>query len=230
MRRWGLVVTLFYVVVILVLVVPGTIVFGFFPHVKTLWQLRDVLKNTYAFWGVWLVFGILILGQVLLLWLSVDTTRGRLKPRTHILISATTTALLLALLTSAVLFSLTVVVWGDDADQKVTSFEMLAGFLVPWLLWGILFYRLTRDADDAVTRAISWLMRGSVLELLIAVPSHVIVRRRDDCCAPIVTGYGIAAGNAIMLLSFGPSVLLLYKKRIEARSLRTAVPGSPSAG
>jgi hypothetical protein len=33
-------------------------------------------------------------------------------------------------------------------------------------------------------RATRWLLRGSILELLVAVPSHVIVRRRDDCCAP----------------------------------------------
>ena len=68
-------------------------------------------------------------------------------------------------------------------------------------------------------------MRGSVLELLIAVPSHVIVRRRNDCCAPIVTGYGIAAGIAIMLLSFGPIMLLLYKKRIESHAVRRT-PGT----
>jgi hypothetical protein len=43
----------------------------------------------------------------------------------------------------------------------------------------------------------------------------VWVRRRQDCSAPLATSFGITTGIAVMLLSFGPSVLLLYKKRME---------------
>ncbi len=220
MRKWGIVVSAFYVVVLLLLVVPGTIFFGFFPDIKSLAQLYDAVTQAYAFWFVWISAGMVVLGEILLLWLSVDTTKKRLRPRTHVLVSATTTALLVALLTFSALMAFAAVLWDDRFDQRVNTPEMLGAFLIPWLVWGILFYRFSRDADDAVTRAVSWLMRGSVLELLIAVPSHVIVRRRNDCSAPMVTGYGIATGIAVMLLSFGPGVLLLYKKRIEEHSSR----------
>ena len=60
------------------------------------------------------------------------------------------------------------------------------------------------------------------LAFLIAVPAHVIIRRRNECSAPVINSFGITTGLAIMLLSFGPSVLLLYKKRMAGYS--TKVP------
>lgn len=91
-----------------------------------------------------------------------------------------------------------------------------------WLTWGILFYLYFRDSSAVLTKIISWLLKGGILELLVAVPCHVIVRRRHDCSAPAATSFGIASGIAIMLLSFGPSVLFLYKKRLDSYASRSA--------
>lgn len=89
-------------------------------------------------------------------------------------------------------------------------------------MWGVVFYLYFRNSSEVVTRIISWLLKGSILELLVAVPCHVIVRRRHDCSAPMVTSFGIVTGIAIMLLSFGPSVLFLYKKRLDAYESRSS--------
>jgi hypothetical protein len=204
-----------YALIILVLLVPGTALI-----------LEDLdFTGFYQEWIVWIPIAIVLSGQALLLFLSVDTSWRRLKPRAHVLVSCSVTAMLVALLTCAALFSLAVGVYGDHADKALfdpTLGQVLAAWAFLWLLWGFLFYRHVRDSTDVVSRAVSWLIKGSVLELLIAVPCHIVVRARGDCSAPAVTGFGITTGIAIMLLAFGPSVLLLYKKRLDGYSKRAS--------
>lgn len=219
MRKWSLVISLFYAVVVLVLLLPAAV--GLAEEHPSPADIYTYSKQMYAYWFTWVWLGILIVGQFLLLGLTVDTTERRLKPRTHILVSSITTGLLLAMLMITGACSLAVAIKGDRLDDWA-ELVLLGGFVLPWLVWGILFYRFARGSSYVVTRAVRWLFRGSVLELLVAVPSHVIVRRRHDCCAPGVTAIGIATGIAIMLLSFGPSVLLLYQKRMESLRTRTA--------
>ncbi|PYU02247.1 MAG: hypothetical protein DMG38_00900 [Acidobacteria bacterium] len=95
-------------------------------------------------------------------------------------------------------------------------------FGIAWAFWGIVFYLFLRNSSTVVDRIVSWLLRGSVLELLVAVPCHVIVRRRHECSAPMVTSFGIVTGIAIMLLSFGPGVLFLYRKRLDTYASRSS--------
>lgn len=213
MRKWGLVVSLFYASAVILLLVPLAV--ALIGDWHSVGELHGHVIEAYGYWGTWLCVGIFIAGQVLLLALSVDVTQRRLKPRTHILVSALVVGLFLAVLTSAAILAVAAAVRGDNLPNWTVH---VLRWLPPlaWIAWGVVFYRYSMSTDDSVNRAVSWLLRGSVLELLIAVPSHVIVRRRDDCCAPIGTGFGIASGIAIMLLSFGPSVLFLYKKRMQA--------------
>lgn len=217
MKKWGLIVTLFFIVVVVALLMPV----GLLLAASSTPSAADY-KQMYQAWGMWIPVGVIVLGQILLLWLRVDTTQRRFKPRTHILVSVITTGLLMAILTADIVFAVGVAVRGDKLMDGVPDsaawFVLIGAFAIPWMVWGIVFYRLWRDSTDPVTNAVAWLFRGSVLELLIAVPAHVIVRRRHDCSAPLATSFGITSGIAIMLISFGPSVLLLYKKRMEKYS------------
>jgi hypothetical protein len=229
MRKWGIVISAFYALILLGLIVPASIfiIGGDFSKWSEL--LHD-LKASYADWSFWILAGALLASQVLLLFLSVDTSQKRLKPRTHVLVSCAVGALLTAILTTAVIWSLGVAIRGDkfldffdnfskrifETDDYFAIFWILVFWGTLWLFWSILFYLYFRNSSAVITRIISWLLKGSVLELLIAVPCHIIVRRRDDCSAPLATSFGIATGIAIMLLSFGPSVLFLYKKRLDS--------------
>ena len=84
-----------------------------------------------------------------------------------------------------------------------------------WTVWVVVFWLLSqsRGPDAIASRLHRWLLAGSVLELLVAVPTHVVVRRRSECCAGLASGLGICAGIAVMLLAFGPSVGFLYYRR-----------------
>jgi hypothetical protein len=130
--------------------------------------------------------------------------------------------MLFALLIFAVVCCLGSAVAGDKFGNGYLDTEMKAigCWVALWALWGIAFYLYFRNSTQVTARAVSWLLKGSVLELLIAVPCHVWVRRREECCAPLFTSFGIVTGIAVMLLSFGPSVLLLYKKRLDAYAAR----------
>ena len=84
-----------------------------------------------------------------------------------------------------------------------------------WLVWMGVFYHYAREdsAKDVIHRSVKWLLRGSILELLVAVPSHIVVRQRDNCCAPAGTFWGITTGLAVILLAFGPGVFFLFVER-----------------
>ncbi len=103
--------------------------------------------------------------------------------------------------------------------------------LAGWLCWGVVFWLISigRGPESVGMRLHRWLLAGSALELLIAVPAHVMVRRREECCAGVATGVGICFGLVVMFVAFGPSVVLLYHKR--AREItpknRLKSPGTP---
>jgi hypothetical protein len=100
------------------------------------------------------------------------------------------------------------------SDNKI-GWHLLAAGTLSWAGWSVLFaiIALPGNPYGVAMRLHRWLIAGSVLELLVAVPTHVVVRRRPECCAGIATGFGICLGVAVMFVSFGPSVLLLFYRR-----------------
>jgi hypothetical protein len=95
--------------------------------------------------------------------------------------------------------------------------SLLLFMVAMWIGWGFVFarYRNNGDPDRLINRVTGALLKGSIVELLVAVPSHVIVRQRGDCCAPLGTFIGIVCGLSVMLLSFGPGVYFLFARRMD---------------
>ena len=233
MRRWGIVITTLYAAVVAGFLAP---LIDWLASEETSWAeaYSGVFSYSDSFpllmLAPWVV--LLVGGHAALLFLSVDTSLRRLKPRRHVAYSAATVGIAFALLTFSAASSLLLAflgddglafTWGTDDDSLLFPWWWLG----LWVMWGGIFYIYYRGAPSRVDRAVSWLLRSSVLELLIVVPAHVVVRRRGDCSAPFATGFGIATGIAIMLMCFGPGILSLYRKRIEA--YRPKKPEKPAA-
>lgn len=222
MRRWGIIVSALYAAVVLGFLVPSIVVLARLPLEPGegfQWWLVYTAEDAHY----WLPFIIpwalmLIGGQALLLFLSVDTSWRRFKPRRHIAFTAALTGMMAAFLIVSCLFSLALAVHRKALDWLLAGLPLgvwiLIVWAITWIAWGFVFYRYYRGSSKMLERVVSWLLRGSVLELMIAVPAHVIVRSRGDCSAPLLTGWGIVTGLAIMLMCFGPGVLALYRKRI----------------
>lgn len=102
-----------------------------------------------------------------------------------------------------------------------------------WLVWGLIFHHFAKadDPETLMQRTTRWLIRGSILELLVAVPCHIVTRQREDCCAPAMSFWGIVTGISVMLISFGPGVFFLFVKRIQQkRGTQIRHPGLSSNG
>jgi len=207
MKRWVLLTLLLYLLCLSFLAVPLILAFSD--------KNRDLLPGFY----LWFV-PILVLVQGVLLLVPIDVLRERPIKRRKIIASALIGAIPMAALALVFFGSLALMVWGEQAvDPYLYHWPALIIPTFSWLIWGAVFYRSFSSADPkAFTTSLSrWLLRGSILELLVAVPSHLISRQREECCAPPFTLLGIATGISIALMSFGPGVFFLFAQRIRAK-------------
>jgi len=265
MKRWAFVTVALYVLLLLLLAAPVTLICWLKWHTNaeqpelSHWQsdvdlhgMADLVQS----WGFWLWLGVLVAAQALLLLVPVDIAERRPTRRRRLFVPVVTASFLLANLFLAGVFAMLGAAMGDKAGVVVEAPAEFTGriinlipglsaalsniglapggewLMVPqligmvvcfWLLWGWVFHHCAKadEPETLVQRTTRWLLRGSILELLVAVPSHIIVRQREDCCAPIASFWGIVTGISVMLLSFGPGVFFLFAARMRGRRPRT---------
>ena len=231
MKRWAVLTVLLYALALLLLTVP-VLLMAFGGWAQNGAVGLPVALKMYLNWGYWLWLAVLVAGQAVLLLLPINLAERRLPARRPVKVPVIVTGLFLANLFFAGLVSILCADFKEDgfdffgyylpfkASQITPSgFQITFGGIVTllafWLIWAIIFrsFARTDDPGTLLKRSTRWLLRGSILELLVAVPSHIIVRRRGDCCAPAGTFWGIATGISVMLLCFGPGVFFLFVER-----------------
>ena len=233
MKRWAVFTVAIYAAALLVLTTPALLI-AFGRWAKNPVGFDDAL-HAYSYYGYWLWLAVLIAGQALFLLVPIDIAERRLPARRPVRIPVIVTAFFLANLLVSGLLAVASAILKDagleffpylspshywvlfnveNHDNEI-FLGMAVCLLVFWTLWAFVFGRFAKsdDPEAFLHRATRWLLRGSVLELLVAIPSHIIVRRREDCCAPIGTFWGIASGISVMLLCFGPGVFFLFVER-----------------
>jgi hypothetical protein len=225
MKRWAALTVLLYALALIALTVPVLLI-AFGGWAKNGIGLQNARKS-YLNLGYWLWLAVLVAGQALLLLLPIDISERRLPARRPLKTPVIVASFFLANLVFAGILSILCAAFADKAgdylDLSYPAGKSLSGFVLTtiltvlffWLVWSIVFrhFASSDDPDSLLKRTTRWLLCGSVLELLVAVPSHIIVRRRGDCCAPAGTFWGIATGISIMLLCFGPGVFFLFVER-----------------
>jgi hypothetical protein len=238
MKFWAVFTVFIYVAALLLLTFP---VFCLaFVGGKPLQTAVDI----YFFWAYWLWLAVLAAGQILLLLVPIDISERRLPSRRKLKVPVIVGAFLLGNLFLAGVLCVLCAIFKDNgfaifdgqnffiwiynalhqnpaqhlqSSTQQSVLGLLWPLFVSWFVWALIFRRAARaDVPDALMKRLTrWLLRGSILELLVAVPSHVIVRRRDDCCAPAGTFWGIATGISVMLMCFGPGVYFLFVERFQ---------------
>ncbi len=247
MKRWVILTVLLYGIALLLLTVPLIwIAFDGWSEKGVSWP--EALKM-YQRWGYWLWLAVFVAGQALLLLLPIHIAERRLPARRPLKTPVIVTAFFLANLCFTGLLSMLCLYFKEDGinffgyflpfkpnQVSPTDFSTAFGAVIIglafWIIWAVVFRSFARsdDPDSLLKRTTRWLLRGSILELLVAVPSHVIVRRRGDCCAPLGTFWGIATGISIMLLCFGPGVFFLFVERCQRLQPKPPATGQPEAG
>ncbi len=226
MKNWALIIVAVYGCILVVLTLP-VVLLAFAPQLG----LDEAIK-AFGAWGYWLWIAVMLLGQAALLAVPVRVANRRPVTQRALFWPVLAAGLMMGGLAVGAIYSILEFGLRDSIPDWAWSSTMAVGVIV-WGIWATVFYRAGRSAEPqgVVSRQCRLLLKGSILELLIAVPTHIVARYRDYCCAGAMTFIGIALGISVMLFSFGPAVFFLYADRWRRLHPQPpCIPDTPSAG
>jgi hypothetical protein len=209
MNRWAWKVAGLYGALLLVLIVPGGWL-AFAPGVK----VGEAIK-IYICWPYWLCVLLMVVSQFALLAVPVRVASLRPVTRGPIWRTILGGGLMAGALAAGAFLSICEFVMRNQGNWDRAGWVAIGLAILTWGIWALVFFRVSSKTEptDFVSRQCRCLLKGSVLELLIAVPTHVVARSRNYCCAGFMTFIGLAMGVSVMLFAFGPSVFFLFVQR-----------------
>jgi hypothetical protein len=209
MKRWAWVVAALYLLTLIVLTVP-VVALAFAPKISL-----GELAKLFLFWPYWLWLAVMVAGQIALLAVPVRVARRRPMTQGSLWPTILAGGLMAGGLATGAGLSLYEFVFRDHGHGNWPGWVALGMGGATWCLWALVFFRMSRKESpgNLVSRQCRLLFQGSILELLIAVPTHIVARYRDYCCAGFMTFIGLTMGISVMIFSYGPAVFLLYVER-----------------
>jgi hypothetical protein len=209
-NRWALAVVGLYAATLFVMIGP-LVMLAFLDAPKSAQDLANGLVNIYGNWPFWIWFDVMVIGQAALLVLPVAKAEGRPVRRATVFKPLIAAGFMAGLLVFAAIVSIVEFLASDPFQDGAAQSGLAAGLAV-WVGWTIVFYLASRrhPSHSIMASQCRLLLRGSALELLIAVPTHIVARSRDYCCAGFMTFLGLVFGISVMLFSFGPGLFFLF--------------------
>src|ERR1051326_3284552 len=214
MKRWALLGAALYFLILCVLTLPG-VMLAFAPYQNRTWPTWSEAAKVYPCWHYWAWVSIMVIGQAALLTVPVRVATRRPTNRRSLWLTVLAAGFMAGGLALGALCSIYEFAFHDLDMNGWKGWGTLAVGALTWTVWTVVFLRMGRSAEptDLISRQCRLLLRGSILELLIAVPTHLVARSRDYCCAGFMTFVGLTMGIAVMLFSFGPAVFFLFVER-----------------
>ncbi len=128
-------------------------------------------------------------------------------------------AVMMTVLIAGITLALAELIFESPGDWFDYAFWAIVA--LSWLAWGVIFFIWGTKTQRYKTlrNFVSTMFAGSLLSLMISIPSHIIVSKRPGCLVGLGTALGIYSGVFVMFWAFGPGIILLFLREIRKAQL-----------
>jgi hypothetical protein len=182
------------------------------------WLILGELEGE-VFWTIFVLF-VTVLSQALFLFATGTVNLCRPVRRPRLVAPVAVAGVLLTVLVFGGAMALAELFEFDSFDPP--ALVMWTVIILVWLAWAAAFFVSYRQEErfHALRRMVTAVIAGSLVELLVSIPAHLIVSRRPGCFVGLGTSIGLTCGVLVMLWAFGPGIVILFLRERYRRERR----------